>query len=307
MDPKAQRAALMDLLELIGAFLSHMLLERGLSPNSVSAYRGDLMKFHDFTLKEGRDLREIEFGDISKFMTYARRRGLGESTRARMASSLRMFFRYLTEYDHLDRNPTELLESPRKREVLPDLLTMQEMANLLGAPDTATAKGLRDRAMLELMYASGLRVTELLSLGVGDLDLDERILRVTGKGNKQRIVPFGRSASEWLDRYLRESRPRISRTGRGRDVLFLNMRGGSLSRVGFWKILRRHAMAAGIRTRLHPHVLRHTFATHMLRGGCDLRTLQELLGHASLSTTQVYTHLDIQHLKDVHEKYHPRS
>jgi integrase/recombinase XerD len=161
--------------------------------------------------------------------------------------------------------------------------------------------------MLELLYATGVRVSEILAVKVGDADTDERILRVTGKGRKQRIVPYGRSAAQWLDLYLRESRPKISTRGRGKDHLFLNMRGGHLSRVGFWKILREYAIKVGIGTRLHPHILRHTFATHMLRGGCGLRTLQELLGHASLTTTQIYTHLDIQHLRDEHEKCHPRS
>jgi integrase/recombinase XerD len=297
----------MDMLDAINGFLSHLLLERGASPNSVSAYRSDLRKFHDFSVKEGLSLEKLELRDLTRFMVHARRKGLREASRARMASALRTFFRYLVEYGFLDRNPTELLENPRRSDVLPEMLTLEEITALLRAPDTGRNKGVRDRAMLELMYATGVRVSEVLSLRVGDVDLEERVLRVTGKGSKQRMVPFGDSAATWLSRYLREVRPELIRTGRGGDRLFLNMRGGGLTRVGFWKILRAYALKAGIESGLHPHVIRHTFATHMLRGGCDLRTLQELLGHASLTTTQIYTHLDIKHLKQVHSKCHPRS
>ncbi len=293
----------MGVREEVKGFLRHLLLVRGYSQNTVEAYEDDLNKFTEFLEKEGVGLEEVTLQLLDKFVLSLR--GYSASTRERVIASLRTFFKYMVAERGLEVNPAELLELPKKPKRLPKALTLEEVERLLEAPGPSTPLGLRDRAILELLYSSGLRASELVGLRLLDLDLEERFLRVSGKGSKERLVPFGSHAARALEEYLLEGRPKLVKGSS--PWLFVNSRGSQLSRVGLWKILKKHAAAVGLAGKVHPHVLRHTFATHMLIGGCDLRTLQELLGHASLSTTQIYTHLKPQELREVHRAFHPRA
>jgi len=296
-----------DLLSYIEDFVSYMRSERGFSENTVASYRRDLLKLAAYLAKKGISLDDVNLETLEDFLKFLRKSGLKKTSRSRLVSTLRTFFKYLVVYENFPKNPAELLEIPRKDLKLPNVLSEEEVRALIEAPDTSEPAGIRDRALLELLYATGLRVSELLSLRLGDVDLDEDVLRVIGKGNKERVVPFGEAAHLWLERYLIEVRPEFAGSRSG-DYIFLNQRGGKLSRTGFWKILRKYALKVGIEEgRVYPHVLRHSFATHLLMRGCDLRVVQELLGHSSVTTTQIYTHLDIKRLKEVHRKYHPRS
>ncbi len=292
---------------LIEEYLTFLLLEKGLSKNSISSYQNDLEKFKSFLKKHHKDIEDVQLSDLNDFLIELESRGYSPSTRSRIVSAVRGFFLYLTTEKGLASNPAELLELPRKEKKLPEVLTEKEVETLLSMPDTTQLKGMRDRALLEILYATGMRVSEVSNLKLRDLDLDQRFIKVLGKGSKERFVPFGEIAKEWLLKYLTEVRPRIDK--RKSDQVFLNMRDGRpLSRVSIWKIIKSYGILAGIPSeKLYPHILRHSFATHLLRNGCDLRTLQLMLGHASIATTQVYTHLDIGYLRKVHKKYHPRG
>jgi len=295
------------LKELIEDYLSYLLLEKGLSPRSVENYRNDLQKLHDFVKKRGLEISEIEVHHLNDFLTELEKAGYSPATRSRIISGIRGFFLYLSTEKGLPANPTELLELPRSAKKLPEILTEDEVVRLLDSPDTSTSRGIRDKAILEMLYATGMRVSELVSLSLANIDMDERFVKVRGKGSKERFVPFGEIAKDWLERYLTDVRPHFNK--KCSDFVFLNFRNGNpISRVSVWKIIKHYGMLAGIESeRLYPHILRHSFATHLLRNGCDLRTLQLLLGHASIATTQVYTHLDIGYLKEAHRKFHPRS
>ncbi len=289
--------------EEVKGFLRHLRLRRGYSENTVKAYEDDLNKLAEFLEREGIPLEEITLPALDRFV--ASLAGYSPATRERVIAALRSFFKYLLAERGWEVNPAELLELPKKPKRLPKALTLEEVERLLEAPDPSTPLGLRDKAILELLYSSGLRASELCGLRLLDLDLEEGFVRVSGKGSKERLVPFGVHAARALGEYLTRGRPRLAKGDA--PWLFLNSRGGKLSRVGLWKILRKYALKVGLGGKVHPHVLRHTFATHMLIGGCDLRTLQELLGHASLSTTQIYTHLKPQELREVHRAFHPRG
>lgn len=293
----------MELRGKINSYLDYLLFERGYSKNTIESYRRDLIKFEDFLEKKGLELEDVTLKILDEFVGQVGP-ALKETSRARLISTLRSFFKYLVREEDFGINPAELLEIPRKRERLPDYLTIEEMEKLLSLPDESPL-GLRDKALLELMYATGLRVSEVLNLKLHDIELETMFVRVKGKGEKERLVPFGNMARDAIIKYMGEGRPKLLR--RMTDYLFLNKRGGKLSRVGFWKILKGYARKIGIEKKVHPHIIRHSFATHMLVGGCDLRTLQVLLGHASPTTTQIYTHLEIKYLHEVHRRYHPRS
>ncbi len=292
---------------LIEEYLTFLLLEKGLSKNSVSSYRNDLEKFKSFLKKRHKSIEDVQLNDLNDFLIDLESRGYSPSTRSRIVSAVRGFFLYLTTEKGLEANPAELLELPKKERKLPEVLTEKEVETLLSMPDRAQPKGIRDRALLEILYATGMRVSEVSHLRLKNVDLDQRFIKVLGKGSKERFVPFGEIAKEWLLKYLTEVRPRIDK--RKSDYVFLNMRDGKpLSRVSIWKIIKSYGILAGIPSeKLYPHILRHSFATHLLRNGCDLRTLQLMLGHASIATTQVYTHLDIGYLRKMHKKYHPRG
>ncbi len=273
----------------------------------MEAYGGDLAEFLHWveTSKKG-SLRGIRQEDLRFYFLEKRQGGMSPRSLQRKASSIRGLFRYMLKEGYVTEDPTELLEVPSAGTPLPRDLSLNEVDRLLAQPDEESPLGLRDRAMLELLYATGLRVSELLSLRLQDLNLEVGYLVAYGKGSKERLVPVGEVALERLEAYLGSARPRLCGEGRS-PYLFLNRSGGRLSRQGFWKRLRRYALEAGIRSRVTPHVLRHSFATHLLERGADLRSVQLMLGHASISTTQIYTHLNRERLKQIYERFHPRA
>ncbi len=293
----------MDLL--LDAYLDHLKVERGLGVATVEAYARDLGRFAAFLEAEHTTLDEADTALVAGFLVSLSRRGLSARSQARYLRSLRGFFKYAVSERHLKRDPSELVDGPKLGRRLPSVLTFEEVRRLLDTPDGRTARGLRDRAMLHTMYAAGLRVSELVGLELGDVNLESGFLAAFGKGKKRRIVPIGRAARDLVERYVREVRPRWERPGaRG---LFLTHRRRPMSRQAFWKNVKRYAAAAGITKLVSPHKLRHSFATHLLEGGADLRAVQTMLGHADIATTQVYTHVSGKHLSAVHGRYHPRG
>jgi len=294
------------LRDSIEDFLEHLEVERGLSRNTVDAYRADLTDYAGF-LERLRVTRPAAVGE-EHVRQFARRRleRLSARSVSRHLSCLRSFHRYLVASGAAPTDPTVRVSAPRAARRLPDVLSVPEIEALLAAVDTATPRGIRDRALLEVAYGAGLRVSELLSLQFSNLALDEGYLRCTGKGSKERVVPLGSAAVDWVRRYRRDARPALAGAA-ATDVVFLNARGRPLTRMGFWKILQRWVTAAGVRERVKPHSLRHSFATHLLEGGADLRAVQQMLGHADIATTQIYTSVDREYLKEVHRSFHPRA
>lgn len=292
---------------LIEAFADALWMERGLSDNSLSAYRGDLAGLGGFLHERGLRLLEAGRGDLLDYLAARVNAGARPRTTARLLSSMRRFYRHQLRRGTITADPSALIEAPRLGRPLPDAPTEAQVEALLQAPDAGTALGLRDRAMLETLYACGLRVSELVGLGLGRVDLVQGVLRVTGKGAKDRLVPLGEEAAAWLQRYLREARPELLQ-GRGPSPhCFVTRRGGAMTRQAFWQLIRRYARRAGHRGSLSPHKLRHAFATHLLNHGADLRVVQLMLGHSDLSTTQIYTHVAQARLQDLHRRHHPRG
>ncbi len=289
----------------LNQFYQHLSAERGLAPLTLTAYAHDLTDFWDFLEKRGRQTwAAATLADFKDYLATLEARGLSARSRARKLSTLRQFFRFLEREEQVAANPVELLDSPRLPQRLPKVLGEPEVEALLNAPDPATPAGLRDGALLEVLYATGLRVSELVGLTLKQLDLRRGVVRPLGKGAKERVVPMVALATEKLKLYLTQGRPRLLK-GRQSQFVFVNQRGGSLSRQGFWKILKAYALKVGVGD-LSPHTLRHSFATHLLSRGANLRVIQLLLGHADLATTQIYTHLDAVRLKEIHKKAHPR-
>jgi integrase/recombinase XerD len=293
---------------LIDSYLTHLTVERRLAANSVESYARDLALLGAFAA--GRDLALDRLGrnDLEALVRDLMAEGRSPRSVARAVACFRGFYRFLVIDGRLKASPADDLRPPRTWKVLPKYLSVDEVDRLIAQPDVSTARGLRDRALIELLYATGMRVSELLSLRPADVNLDASYLTCTGKGAKQRIVPFGDAAGEWVSRYTREARPRLlgQRTS---PRLFVNARGGGpgLTRVGFWKILKEYAVGAGVTRALSPHMLRHSFATHLLERGADLRAIQMMLGHADLSTTQIYTHVLEQRMRNVYDRFHPRA
>jgi integrase/recombinase XerD len=292
-------------------FLGFLELERGLSRNTLEAYRSDLQQFGEFLDRRSLDPLEVQTGDLAAFISELaagspERRAAAPSTLQRKIACLRSFYRYLRREQILDRDPASELRAPRSRARLPKVLSRDEVARLLEQPRGTSPAALRDRALLETMYACGLRASEAIGLECSELDVQDGILRARGKGSKERIVPIGSKAIEALGAYLERGRPALVGI-RPEPRVFVNLRGGGLSRQGLYKIVGRHARSAGLEHRMSPHTLRHTFATHLLSGGCDLRSLQEMLGHADIGTTQIYTHLSTERLRDVYFDAHPRA
>ena len=290
-------------------FVAYLEFERGLSRNTLEAYRSDLLQFGRFL--DGRGLTALSAApvDIADFLASLGGSDGGTASPAtvhRKSACLRSFYRHLRREELLESDPTAEIAPPRRGRRLPQVLSRGEVARLLEAPKGTEPIDLRDRALLELMYACGLRASEATGLAVTDLDLDELVLRAHGKGSKERLVPVGRTAAEAVRRYLARGRPQLVGSG-AEACLFVNFRGRALTRQGLYKIVRRHAQAVGLGDRMSPHTLRHTFATHLLAGGCDLRAVQEMLGHADVATTQLYTHLSSERLKDVYFRAHPRA
>ena len=289
----------MEISAAISMFLTHVRVEKGLSPNTVSAYRRDLLKFEEFARKKKLSLEKITRDDLVDFLASLYRQKLESRTVARHQVTLRNFFRFGLVQELIATDPSLNLESPKIRRSLPGYLRLEELERLLAQPDDKTAIGLRDHAMLEVLYSTGLRVSELVHLRVMDLDRSAGCVRCIGKGDKERIVPIGKKALALVERYLKEARAKL--VGKGKQIsantLFINRRGGSLSRVGVWKILSAYGRKAELRVALTPHMLRHSFATHLLERGADLRSVQLMLGHSDISTTQIYTHVVEERLK----------
>jgi integrase/recombinase XerD len=299
----------MDIASTISAFLTHVRVERGLSANTVSAYRRDLLKFHDFAKKRKLTLETISRDNLIEFLASLYRQKLESRTVARHLVTLRNFFRFAQVQELISADPSLNLESPKIRRSLPGYLRLEEIERLLVQPDEKTPLGLRDRAMLDVLYSTGLRVSELINLRVMDLDTAVGCVRCIGKGDKERIVPIGKKALALVELYLRDARPKL--IGKGKQALattlFINRRGAPLSRVGVWKILSGYGRKAGLRAPLTPHMLRHSFATHLLERGADLRSVQLMLGHSDISTTQIYTHVVEERLKQIYKAHHPRA
>ncbi|UCG11239.1 MAG: site-specific tyrosine recombinase XerD [Deltaproteobacteria bacterium] len=288
-------------------YLDYLTVERGLAANTRASYSSDLVKFLQHVEDRGiQDWSQVRFPEVMTFLSKAQEQGLAPRSRARLLAALRGFFRFMVSDSHLAVDPTANLSSPRLRRHLPDVLSVEEVERLLVQANPDTPLGQRDGAMLELLYATGLRVSELVTLTLGRVNLQVGFLVAIGKGSRERIVPMGEAATDAVRGYVTESRPRLLR-GRMSEVLFVTNRGKAMTRQGFWKLLKKYGLQANLRKKITPHTLRHSFATHLLERGADLRSVQMMLGHADISTTQIYTHVARERLKQVHQKFHPRA
>jgi len=295
-------------LSQVQGFLLYLELERSLAANTINSYAFDLEKFRLFI--EEQDLNgfeEVQDTHIERFLAQLKKEYKASST-ARLLSSLRQFYEYLidTKNYSIKLNPLEFFDSPKLARKLPDVLTVEEIEKILSEPDVNTPLGLRDKTILEIMYACGLRVSEVLTIKTTNVLYEDEVIRVIGKGSKERIVPIAASTLDWIKLYITNSRSTLAKPN-SEDFLFLNWRGKSLSRMAIWDIISKYSKMAKIAKKIHPHIFRHSFATHLLEGGADLRSIQEMLGHADISTTQIYTHVDISYLKQVHKEFHPRG
>jgi integrase/recombinase XerD len=292
----------------VDAYLTHLTVERRLAANSIDSYARDLALLAEYAAGRGVPLDELTRSDLEAHVRTLMGEGRSPRSVARAVACYRGFYRFLAIDGRITTNPADDLRPPRAWKTLPRHLSVEEVDHLIAQPEVETSRGLRDRALIELLYATGMRVSELVGLRPSDVNLDACYLTCTGKGDKQRIVPIGDTAADWVRRYLRESRPVLLGT-RSSPRLFVNARGGGtgLTRVGFWKILKRYAIQAGLTRHLSPHTLRHSFATHLLERGADLRAIQMMLGHADLSTTQIYTHVLEQRMRGLYDRFHPRA
>jgi len=294
-------------LGLIDEFCDALWLEDGLAKNTLDSYRGDLARYAAWLEKQGgKNLLAASNADIQTYLGVFHKRKTRASSAARLLSSLKRFYRYCLRQGRIKADPTLKIDSPKLPRGLPKTLTEEDVESLLAAPSVEQALGLRDKAMLETLYASGLRVSELVSLKLGQVSQDMGVVRVVGKGSKERLVPLGEEALLWIRRYLKQARPGLLGR-RSSDDLFVTARGAAMTRQMFWHLLRRHALQAGLRKPISPHTLRHAFATHLLNHGADLRVVQLQLGHSDISTTQIYTHVARERLKQLHAKHHPRG
>ncbi len=294
-------------LEHADAWLDTMSLEQGSSPRTIEAYGRDLLHLQTYLTCHGSPSpTTIDARVLRGFVHHLVDLGLAPASVSRMVSAVRGYYRFLVGESYIRHDPSEQLETPKKWRTLPTVLTPDEVDRIIGAISLDEPLAFRDRALLEVAYGAGLRVSEWITLGIGDVYLDDRIVRVIGKGNKERLVPIGRRALAAVAIYTRELRPSLVRRAPS-ATLFVNSRGGSLSRMGAWKLLRKYVDAAGITTHVTPHTLRHSFATHLLEGGADLRAVQDMLGHADIATTQLYTHVDRSYLQQIHRQFHPRG
>lgn len=293
-------------------FINFLRTEKSLSENTIQSYSFDLQKFTDFVdSKSSIGIDNVSEHVILDFVKYLRagdeeNKPFSEKSTARMLSTLRSYYKFLESESVIDKTPLTNIDAPRQKRELPEVLSVTEIDLILSKPDVNDKLGLRDRAILETMYASGLRVSEVISLQIPDIIFDEEFLRVMGKGSKERIVPIGGSALGWIRNYLEKSR-NILKNEYSENYLFLNFRGKKLSRMAIWDIVKKYCSMAGIKKDVHPHTLRHSFATHLLEGGADIRIIQEMLGHSDISTTQIYTHIDKEYLIEVHKTFHPRG
>ena len=294
-------------IELLEQFLNYLSIEKGLRPKSLEAYRRDLQDWINFAEERGRQVDTPNIDSIlSLFIVDMHDRGLSPRSMARKSSALKGFYKFLIREGHIESDPTELLERPKVGRPLPKILSLEEITNILKQPDLTTPFGLRDRAILELLYATGIRESELISLNMNSINFEAEFIIVSGKGGKERIVPVGSYAVKAIKEYLKYGRNQLCKNITER-TLFLNPVGKPISRMGLWKIIRKYALMSGITREVSPHIFRHSCATHMLEGGAGIMAVQEMLGHADVSTTQIYTHLTTKDLKDIHAKAHPRG
>ncbi len=289
-------------------YLAVLRLEKNLSANTVESYKNDIANLIQFLQNYNiEDPEQIKYNHLAQFFKFLKDAGLASSSASRYHSSLKGFFSYLFQNQYITKNPVEKIPSPKLSKKLPQVLSVNEIEAILAQPDVKNKLGLRDKALLEMFYACGIRVSELINIKISGLYFKEEIIRVFGKGSKERLVPIGRSAIMWVTEYLKLSRPLLEKKNKSENYLFLNTRGTKLSRMGIWKIVDRYVKEANIDKEVHPHTFRHSFATHLLEGGADLRAVQEMLGHADISTTQIYTHIDRDYIKQVHRDFHPRG
>ena len=289
-------------------FIRYLRVERNAAANTIDSYSLDLKRYIQFLMQPGiRSVEKIERASIISFLALLKELGLTARTISRNFSAVKAFHRFLISEEFSKSNPTENVEAPKRSKTLPDVLNPNEIELILEQPNVNHILGVRDKAILETLYATGIRVSELTGLKQTSVLFDQGIIRVFGKGSKERVVPIGRSALLWIRKYQGGARPRLAKRGETNDILFLNSRGKKLSRMAIWNILHQFSISAGIKKEVHPHTFRHSFATHLLEGGADLRAVQEMLGHADISTTQVYTHIDREYLKEVHRTFHPRG
>jgi len=296
------------MFEYLTQYLNYLRFERNLSENSISAYNTDLYRYLSYlNAQDVNRLSQINERHIRKLLQVLSEIGLMPASLARNLSSIKSFHKFLISEDLLLSDPSEHIQGPKIRRYLPSVLTFEEIERILNQIEIDNYLGLRDRAMIELLYASGLRISELLLLPSREIYFSEGFIRILGKGSKERLVPTSERALKWIKKYIDIGRPVLDKYGKSEGILFLSIRGRSMSRMGFWKIVQQYVLKSGIRKEVHPHTFRHSFATHLLEGGADLRAVQEMLGHADISTTQIYTHLDRSYLKQVYQQYHPRA
>lgn len=294
--------------QMLIEYLTALKLEKNLSQNTVASYKTDLEKYIEFLEKRGvNDFNDADYNSILDFFREHRINEYKEATTARYASSLKGFYAHLIANNYVESDPTQKMPRLKRSRKLPTTLSFDEIEMILSSPDSTDCFGLRDKAMLEILYSCGLRVSELINLKLNDLYFEDEIIRAFGKGSKERVIPIGSSAINWIVKYLTSSRPLLEKKGKSLGYVFLNVRGTKFSRMGVWKIIDKYSKSAGILKSVHPHIFRHSFATHLIERGADLRAVQEMLGHADISTTQIYAHVDREYVKQIHKDYHPRG
>ncbi|MET3289598.1 site-specific tyrosine recombinase XerD [Brevibacillus fluminis] len=292
---------------LIDHFMHFLSVEKGLAANTLESYQRDLFAYTDFLKSEGvTDIAASNRSHIISYLVTLQKKGRATATLSRNLASIRAFYQFLVRDRHLEHDPSIHLETPKIEKRLPKVLSLEEVEKLLEGPDLGQPSGVRDKAMLELLYATGIRVSELVQLNMGDINLEMGFLKCMGKGSKERMIPLGKVAISVIRQYIETARPRLLKVG-GESALFVNHLGKRMTRQGFWKIIKKYALQSGIMAEITPHTLRHSFATHLLENGADLRSVQEMLGHADISTTQIYTHVTRSRIKDVYAKTHPRA
>jgi len=293
--------------QILDQYLHYLIVEKGLSKNTIEAYRHDLNRFFDHLRRKGiQEIGNVGKFDIRAFLLALKGKGLSTKTVVRDLVAIRTFFQFLIQEEILEANPVEEIESPKMAKTLPEILTLKEVEQLLEQPDLRTPLGVRDRAMLEVLYATGMRVSELVQLPTNQVNLESGYVVIYGKGSKERMVPIGSEAMKWITLYLQTARQRLTK-GKESHFLFINRSGRGMSRQRFWKNIKTYGLKAGLRKRITPHLLRHSFASHLLERGADLRSVQMMLGHVDISTTQIYTHVTGERLKKIHQRYHPRG
>jgi len=292
--------------DLLDSFLSYLAVEKGLSENTLESYGRDVKKFIVYLEQEKiAAVSDVEYRHIADFLTLSKEKGFTATTIVRSIVSIKQFFKYLIIEKLITEDPASQIKTPKMKQSIPGVISLDDVETLLGAPDESTPEGLRDSAMLEVLYATGIRVSELVGLKLNDVNFDHGYVIVYGKGSKERIVPVGEKAREKMLAYLADARPLILKLRKAK-ALFATRRGSGMTRQGFWKLIKNYSLKAGISKKISPHTLRHSFATHLLERGADLRTIQIMLGHSDISTTQIYTHVESERLKEIHKKYHPR-